>query len=219
MSRKRRGGSKRSRREQSQLFRDERRTREDSTALVPFSLLPRRTQVSHASKPSLGMSWHSTLQLLSLPIPHLLIGPYASPSPLPPLSPTSFLPTTPLTTRLRHTDLILYSLLTTLDPSLLRTLPSWPPLTQLDSKAFKAELGKVVEQLLKKENKRGLGWEREVSWRRSYLDEAKGDKWEHVLLWLTTLALRRVVEEQRNVLQGTSRAVEVHTCEFWTDPL
>lgn len=151
------------------------------------------------------MAWYTPLTLLSLPPQSILLGPYSSLA-LPALSPTSFNPSTPLSTRLRHSDLVLYSLLLVLLPAetAKANLPFWPPLSQADAKVFRAELGKLVEAFIRAEKERGAeekGSSRaaHVFWRRSYLDEALGEKWEAVLEFLVGEVLKRKVEGVNNL--------------------
>lgn len=142
-------------------------------------------------------SWYSTMTQLGLPNPTLLVGPY-SPKTLAPLSSNSFSSSEPLTARLRHADLVLYSLLGFISPLTRATLPSWPPMTLSEAKALRAELSKGVEQILKAEKD---SWDEQILWRRSWLDEAKGEKWERCLSALGAVALRRALESKELVGQ------------------
>ncbi|ORY85324.1 hypothetical protein BCR35DRAFT_302781 [Leucosporidium creatinivorum] len=174
------------------------------------------------------MSWINSIQLLIIPNTFLLIGPY-SPSTLSQLSPCSFQSTSPLTHRLRHADLILYSLLTHITPSLVSQLPLWPPLDHQAAVKLRAELSKQVEKVLKAEKDT---WQEQLTWRRSFLDEAKGEKWERVLDALAAVALRTALERRElqdrladlgplpslslpasNIAESTSRALELYLTE------
>lgn len=140
----------------------------------------------------MSASWYSTTLLLGLPAPALLVGPYSATS----LSSNSFSSSQPLTSRLRHADLLLYSLLIAISPTSKTDLPAWPPVAHADAKLLRAELSKGVEKVLRMEKG---SWEEQITWRRSWLDEAKGERWERCLDCLATVALRRAVEKQELV--------------------
>lgn len=140
--------------------------------------------------PPMHSHWVQLTQLLSLPSQSLRVNPYDS---LPHISHSTFEPSTPLTTRLRSLDILLYSLITSISPTLTRELPPWPPHSHIEAKSFRAALGKSIEALIKAEKTSGTGLEEGVSWRRTFTEEAKGEKWERVLGFLGTLALRSVV--------------------------
>lgn len=74
-------------------------------------------------------------------------------------------------------------------------------------KSLRAECGKLVEKVLKEE-KESAGWERDVVWRRSFLDEAKGEKWEKLLLLLGMLVLRKMMVDLGANLEANSGGVE-----------
>lgn len=59
-----------------------------------------------------------------------------------------------------------------------------------------------MEGLLKVEKEKGSGLDVGVVWRRSFVDEAKGDKWEVLLAFLGVLAVRTLVEGMRESLAG-----------------
>lgn len=59
-----------------------------------------------------------------------------------------------------------------------------------------------MDGLLKREKDRGEGLEVGVVWRRSFVDEAKGERWEKVLSFLGGLALRTLVDGMKGSLLG-----------------
>lgn len=135
-------------------------------------------------------NWFNLISLLSIPKPSLLKGIYSKPL----ISVNSFSPNQPLNTRLRHADIVLYSLLSILLPL---AMTKFLPLVQtpVEIKSFRNELGKLVEKVLKLEKESGSGLEKGIVWRKSFLDEAKGEKWERVLKLLAVMALRKVGNE------------------------
>lgn len=163
-------------------------------------------------------NWFDLSTLLAVPRVSLLKGVYANP----PITAQSFSSTTPLTTRLRHSDLLLYSILSILLPSPSSTLPRFPSLLQTptDLKSFRNELSKCTEKVLKLEKESNpLNWDNDIVWRRSFLDESKGGKWEKVLFLLTILSLRKVVNDmvlkEGEVKVGSNAEVtEVYNSEF-----
>lgn len=119
----------------------------------------------------------------------------------------SFSDKTPLTLRLKNSDLILHSLLSILLPSNLlprliststsTTTKNQQP-TPTEIKSFRSELGKLVEKLLKQEKESNSEFSKEAGgWRRSLLDESKGEKWESIIFLLCVMALRKIVGDMK----------------------
>lgn len=105
----------------------------------------------------------------------------------------AFSPEKPLSSRQSAADALLHALLFRIDPKLSRTAP--PPTSQREQlKSYRIQLFKSVDIIIKSERESARGWDKDVTWRKSSFDDAKGEKFEAVLTFLGAICLRNLVE-------------------------